>query len=122
MKVVDFRAMFFHGSAMPKITLTLQQKSVLESRHKRTRDARECDRIKAVLLRLEDWSIVSIAQALRKSEFTISRHLDDYLTKEKLRPENGGSESHLDNEQTRQLVEHLTEHINRCISISMVYC
>ncbi|OED50999.1 DDE endonuclease [Endozoicomonas sp. (ex Bugula neritina AB1)] len=95
---------------MPKILLNDQQKAALESRHKKTRDARECDRIKAVLLRSEGWSPASIAQALRKSEFTINRHLDDYLKKEKLKPENGGSESHLDDEQTRQLIEHISEH------------
>ena len=95
---------------MPKITLTPQQKAALESRHKITRDVRECDRIKAVLLRSEGWSMSSIAQALRKSEFTISRHLDDYLTKNKLKPENGGSDSLLNDEQTQQLIEHISEH------------
>ena len=49
-------------------------------------------------------------QALRKSEHTICRHLDDYLSKEKLKPENGGSESHLNDEQTKQLIEHISEH------------
>ncbi len=95
---------------MPKILLTPEQKTALESRHKNTRDARECDRIKAVLLASEGWSVSSIAQALRKNEYTISRHLGDYLTKEKLKPENGGSESHLNDEQTQQLIEHISEH------------
>lgn len=95
---------------MPKITLTDQQKVALESRHKQSRDARESDRIKAVLLRSEGWSPSSIAQALRKSEDTICRHLNDYLEKEKLKPENGGSESHLNDEQTQQLIEHISEH------------
>ena len=67
---------------MPKIILTPEQKSALESRHKKVRDARECDRIKAVLLNSEGWSIKSIAQALRLSEHSISRHLDDYLKQE----------------------------------------
>lgn len=95
---------------MPKITLTSQQKTALESRHKKARDARECDRIKAVLLASEGWSTSSISQALRKSEFSISRHLDDYLKKEKLAPENGGSECHLNDEQTQQLIVHISEH------------
>ena len=94
---------------MTNISLTAEQKSVLESRHRRVRDARECDRIKAVLLRSEGWPIKSIAQALRLSEYSISRHLDDYLRKEKLAPENGGSESYLTLEQTQLLIEHLTE-------------
>ena len=93
--MLDFQDDFIHGTPMPKITLTPQQNSALESRHKKTRDVRECDRIKAVLLSSEGWSVSSIAQALRKSEFTVNRHLNDYLQKDKLRPENGGSESHL---------------------------
>ena len=97
---------------MSKITLTHQQKKALESRHGTARDARECDRIKAVLLRSEGWSIPSIAQALRKSEFSISHHLVDYLKKEKLKPENGGSERHLNNEQTQQLIDHISDRWN----------
>ena len=70
--------MFFrNGTVMTNISLTAEQKSALESRHRRVRDARECDRIKAVLLRSEGWPIKSIAQALRLSEHSISRHLDD---------------------------------------------
>ena len=94
---------------MPKFTLTPQQKSVLESRHAISRDARECDRIKAVLLRSEGWSVTAISQALRKSEHSIARHINDYLTKEKLKPANGGSESHLTDEQTEALIDHLSE-------------
>ena len=108
--MLDFQDDFIHGTPMPKITLTPQQNSALESRHKKTRDVRECDRIKAVLLSSEGWSVSSIAQALRKSEFTVNRHLNDYLKKDKLRPENGGSESHLNDEQTQQLIEHISEH------------
>ena len=98
-----------HGTTMPKITLTPTQKSALESRHKKVRDVRECDRIKAVLLSSEGWSIKSIAQALRLSEHSISRHLEDFLKKEKLKPENGGSESLLTYEQTQLLIEHLSD-------------
>ena len=57
---------------MPKFTLTPQQKSVLESRHAILRDARECDRIKAVLLRSEGWSVTAIphkADAEKQAEF-----------------------------------------------------
>ncbi len=90
-----------------KTTLTPQQKSDLESRHKNTRDVRECDRIKAVLLSSEGWSTLPIAQALRKSEYTIHRDLDGYLQKEKLKPDNGGSESFLSDEPTEQLTEYL---------------
>lgn len=95
---------------MPKITLTSQQKADLELRHKTARDARESDRIKAVLLRSEGWSPAAIAQALRKSEFTVCRHIDDYVQKEKLKPENGGSTGHLTDKQTQELIEHISAH------------
>ena len=62
---------------MKAITLTKEQKSALERRHKKCRDKRECDRIKAVLLFSEDWTPAQIAQALRKHEARIVRHLND---------------------------------------------
>jgi predicted ArsR family transcriptional regulator len=53
------------------------------------------DLIKAVLLRSEGSSIKQIAQALRLHEASIFRHIDDFLTLQKLNPENGGSHSYL---------------------------
>jgi hypothetical protein len=47
-----------------KITLTPDQKKTLELRHRKVRDVYECDRIKAVLLNAEGWSVLQIAQAL----------------------------------------------------------
>jgi predicted ArsR family transcriptional regulator len=64
---------------MNKISLTPKEKDDLECRHRVTRDACESDRIKAVLLRAEGWSLAAIAQALRVHEATIARHLKDYL-------------------------------------------
>ncbi|MDD7805497.1 MAG: hypothetical protein PUP46_08060 [Endozoicomonas sp. (ex Botrylloides leachii)] len=95
---------------MLEFILTQQQKSVLESRYKISRDAREFDRIKAVLLRSEDRSVKTISQSLRKTEHSIALHINDYLTKEKLKPERGGSESHLTDEQSKALIEHISEH------------
>ncbi len=74
-----------------KITPTDAKKEALELMHDTTRDGRVHDRIKAVLLASEGW----IAQALRIHESTVSRHLKDYCSEEKLAPENGGSESWL---------------------------
>ena len=50
-----------------------------------------------------------IAQALRIHESTFTAHLSDYILSEKLKPENGGSQSKLSEAQTMQLIEHLTE-------------
>ena len=92
-----------------KITLTPQQKLQLEQMHDSTRDGRVRDRIKAVLLAAEDWSHAMISQALRIHGSTVARHLSDYVLSEKLKPENGGSQSKLSATQTMHLIEHLTE-------------
>lgn len=87
--------------------LTEVQKQELEGPHRRERDKRVCDRIKAVLLKSEGWSNRAIAQALRVREETIGQHLRDWLSSEKLNPENGGSKSKLNSGQSRLLEVHL---------------
>jgi transposase len=94
---------------MTGISLTSGQKKALELRHRKARDARECDRIKAVLLRSEGWSISSIAQALRITVGTVTCHLNDYLESEKMTPKNGGSQCRMTDEQAQKLEEHLIE-------------
>ena len=94
---------------MQRVSLTPKEKLSLESQHNNCRDGRQRDRIKVVLLRSEGWNASMIAQALRLHETSVSRHLDQYLNSQKLMPENGGSQSYLNDEQTHQLVEHLTE-------------
>lgn len=94
---------------MKNINLTSEQKFTLESQHKDSRDKRECDRIKAVLLRDEGWSTPMIAQALRLHETSVVRHIDDFVKKEKLLPESGGSSSYLTQEQTEQLILHICD-------------
>ncbi|CBJ90021.1 transposase (fragment) [Xenorhabdus nematophila ATCC 19061] len=101
-----------------KIHLTEDQKKALELMHDTTRDSRVCDRIKAVLLAIkavllasEGWTTQRIAQALRIPESTVSRHLKDYFSEEKLAPENGGSESRLLAEQATELIEYLTANL-----------
>jgi transposase len=54
-----------------------------------------------------------IAQALRLHEISITRHIDDFVNKKKLKPENGGSQSYLSTEQTELIVSHLEEKIYR---------
>ncbi len=91
-----------------KIFITDEQKAELEHLHHTCRDKRECDRIKAVLLASEGWSSVMIAQALRLHETTVNRHISDDLNHRKLKPENGGSQSHLSETQTQELIAYLT--------------
>ncbi len=77
---------------MSKLCLTNKEKSALEARHKACRDAKESDRIKAVLLRAEDWTIPMFSQALRIHENTVSRHINDYQDG-KITISSGGSTS-----------------------------
>ena len=96
---------------MHKIELTAQEKTALEQRHRNTRNVIESDRIKAVLLRSENWTMTAIAQALRVHEGTITRHLKDYLEESKLSISKGGSDSFLSEKQSEQLINHLTQHL-----------
>ena len=93
---------------MKRITLSLEEKSQLERRHKACRDKRECDRIN-VLLCCEGWTVPMISQALRIHETSVSRHINDY-NDNKLKPENGGSQSALNQEETVKLIEHFENH------------
>lgn len=94
-----------------KIELTAGQKAELELLHRACRDKRECDRIKAILLASEGWSTPMIAQALRLHETSVQRHISEYLNNGKLKPENGGSDSHLSETQTAELTEYLTNNL-----------
>ncbi len=80
---------------MVSIYLSQEEKSELETRHKKCRDKREYERIKAVLLCNKDRSSAMIAQALRKHQASIVRHLNDFIQSQKLSSENGGSEGYL---------------------------
>ena len=92
---------------MKNIKLTTEQKIDLEALHDASRGGRVRDRIKAVLLRSEGWSTAMIAQALRLHETSIVRHIDDFISKDKLAPENGGSQPYLNKRQTDEVVAHL---------------
>jgi transposase len=91
------------------IQLSESEKISLEDQHKKEKNSRVCDRIKAVLLSSEGWSQSQIAQALRIHENTVSVHLHDYLEKNKLSNESGGSKSYLTKEQTDELIMHLEQ-------------
>jgi transposase len=84
-------------------------KKALISRHKKCRDKRECDRIKAVFLYAKGWSIASIADALPLHETSVTRHINDFNTLGKLTSISGGSSGYLDTEQTKCLITHLCE-------------
>ncbi len=100
-------------SLMKSINLTTKEKIDLEALHDTSRDGRVRDRIKAVLLRSEGWSTTIIAQALRLHETTIYKHIDDYVSKNKLAPENGGSQPYFSQAKTDDVVAHILQNIYR---------
>ncbi|MFC0181033.1 IS630 family transposase, partial [Thorsellia kenyensis] len=91
--------------------LTAEQRANLKAQHKMTHDQRICDRIRCVLLADDGWSAKSIAESQLIHETTVLRHIKDYLEDNKLKPENGGSESYLNAEQTQELITHLTQNL-----------
>ena len=90
--------------------LSEEEKSSLRKKHKKERDKRVCDRIKAVLLRDKGWTWMQTAEALLLSEEMLRKHLEDYKTSKKLKPANGGSEEKLSFEQSQKLMAHLQSH------------
>jgi transposase len=94
-----------------KNILTIEERKELRAVHRKERDRRVADRIKAVILTDQGWPYKKIAEALMLDEETISEHVDAYIKSKKLKPENGGSESWLSCEQQAQLISHLEEKI-----------
>jgi transposase len=60
-----------------------------------------------MLLSDAGWSYRRIAEALLWDEETISKHVDEYRTQQKLSIQTGGSKSKLSDEQELDLVKHL---------------
>lgn len=92
------------------IFLSDAERTQLIAQHRRERDKRICDRIKAVLLFDRGWSIASIAEALLLSEDAIRDHIAEYRDSKKLKPENGGSVQKLSIERSNELAQHLRSH------------
>ena len=92
-----------------RIILTNTEKEELESQHRRERDRRVADRIKAVLLCAEGWKQYQIAQALRIHPDTVHDHIEDYKRLKKLKPANGGSQSELTQVQTAEIIAYLED-------------
>jgi hypothetical protein len=75
---------------MPNLS-SLERES-LKAQHKKERDKRICDRIKAVLLFDKDWIYSEIADVLLLSDEAVCQHILDFQTEHKLKPKNGGAE------------------------------
>ena len=94
------------------MTLTRTQ---LKAQHRRERDKRVCDRIKAVLLCDKGWSIATIAEALLLSEDAIREHITEYRDSKKLKPENGGSTEKLSLKQSELIIGNLRILDQQCL-------
>ena len=89
--------------------LTTRERKDLIQRHRKERDGKVRDRIKAVLAYDDGYSFSEIAKILLLDDETIRRHIDDYFDRKKLNPENGGSESKLNDAESKKLIIHLSE-------------
>lgn len=96
---------------MQAFTLSSTEKAELEIRHRNARDSRESDRLKAILLRSEGWSLKAIAQALRKHENRIRDYVQSYVESKKVTDARGGSAGKLSESQTQELLAHLESHL-----------
>ena len=89
--------------------LSAKERQDLIARHRKERDGKIRDRIKAVLAYDDGYSYSEIARLLLLDDETIRRHIKDYFDKNKLAPENGGSESYLNEAESLKLKAHLSE-------------
>jgi transposase len=87
--------------------LTNLEREQLKLHHRRERDGRIRDRIKAVLLYDEGWSPKDIARVLLISDEGVRNHIDEYKASKKLKPESGGSVEKLSANQSQKLEAHL---------------
>lgn len=106
---------------MSGLFLSIEERTRLVQAHKRERDKRVADRMKAVLLRDDAWSLSAIAEALFLTEEGVRQHLKDYAASGKLKPENGGSEGFLNERQTAELLSHLDERLYARVSDIAAY-
>ena len=83
------------------------ERAQLRVQHKRERDGRVRDRIKAVLLYDGGWTPQQIAEALLISDQAVREHVQEYRGSHKLKPVSGGSEEKLSEGQSKKLVAHL---------------
>jgi DNA-binding NarL/FixJ family response regulator len=90
--------------------LSKEEYEELRKKHRREKDGRTRDRIKAVLLSHQGWTYKKISEALFLDEETISKHVDEFINERKLGIETGGSVGKLSEEQKNELLNHLGKH------------
>ena len=101
--------------------LTDKEREQLKIQHKQERDGRVQGRIKAVLLTDKGWSSEAVAEALLISDQAVRNHIRDYGATRKLKPENGGSDGKLSEEQSKKLLSHLENHVYLFVKDILAY-
>lgn len=101
--------------------LSEEEKVQLKIQHKKERDKRICDRIKAILLYNEGWTTREIAKVLLITDEAIRNHITDYKILKKLRPKSGGSNEKLSTQQALQLEAHLEKYTYLCVKDIVAY-
>lgn len=89
------------------MNLTQDKINDLKIRHKKERDGRTRDRIKAVLLINKGYSYQQVAEILLLDDETVRRHVQEFCDSEKLTNNNKGSDSKLNKYQTSELIQYL---------------
>ena len=90
--------------------LTIAEKESLVLSHHEARDGRIRDRIKAVILYDDGYSLEEIAKILLLSREAIRKHIKDYQQQGKLKTANGGSKAKLNAQQQQELAAHPEAH------------
>jgi transposase len=89
--------------------LSTNERDRLITEHRKEKDRRTGDRIKAILMANNGWSFKDIAKALLLDQETISRHVKEYIDSKKLSISTGGSESKLSSAEAAEIIKHLDE-------------
>jgi DNA-binding NarL/FixJ family response regulator len=91
--------------------LSSQQRSELLKSHRIERDGKIRDRIKSVLLSDDGWTYKAIARVLFLDQETVSSHVTDYKSRNKLKSNSGGSQSKLTAIETEILINHIESNL-----------
>jgi len=97
------------------------ERAELEKQHRKERDGRIKDRMKAVLASDAGIAYEDIARILRVDVVTVRRFVEEYVKSKKIKPQNGGSNPKLDEKQTNELIKHLKENLYQTVKAIKAY-
>ena len=102
--------------------LSQEERALLLSQHKQSRDIPQRDRIRTVLAYDQGSTIQQIANHLLVNHQTVRNYLEDYHTEKRLKNVSGGNyQGKLTEEQTKAVVTHLTGHLYSTVQQIQAY-